>query len=311
MIALSGFYWLLELFPAPGYTRILQKIYPDAVRGKLMSIVRMGRVSTVMLVTPLAGWALDHFGYAFLFPVGGFLGILAVLLFAKLDVNEGPLPARQTKTLTELVFILRQDRRFAYYLLSFTVYGMGTLMSWTLYPLVQVDRLGLSYSELGLLGMIQSTFWLVGYLFWGRLVDQRGGLFVLRATCGIAVMAPFSYIWATEGWMLIPAFMAQGVINAGWDMGLINAGIQLADAERVTEYAAIQATVVGLRGVVAPLVGVGLLRLGIPDNGVFVIGATLVATGWVMFGRVRAPLPTGPEAELRHRWPLRFRLPRI
>lgn len=309
MIVLGSIFWLLEAFPNPGYTRILQKMYPDGVRGKVMSLVRVGRLSTVVLITPLAGWALDHWGYRILFPLGSLLGITSVLIFMRLKVNEGPLPARETKTLSELWGILQNDKRFAFYLRSFAFYGTGTLMSWTMYPLVQVDRLHLSYSELGLLGLGQSVCWLLGYLFWGNLVDRRGGVYVLRMNCAIAMIVPFSYIWATNAWMLLPAFMTQGVINAGWDMGLITAGIQLADPDRVTEYAAVQGTVVGVRGMIVPMVGVGLLHLGVPITGIFMLSMGLMLTAWIMFGRIEASVPTQPASITRYHWPIRFRWP--
>jgi MFS family permease len=309
MLVLGTIFWLLEAFPNPGYTRILQKIYPDNVRGKVMSLVRVGRISTMVLVTPLAGWALDHLSYRVLFPVGALFGVAATVLFARLEVNEGPLPARQTRTLPELWRILREDKRFAFYLRSFAFYGSGTLMSWTVYPLVQVDRLHLSYSQLGLLGLAQSVCWLLGYLVWGRLVDRYGGVWVFRANILIALIVPFSYIWATNAWWLLPAFMAQGIINAGWDMGLITAGIQLADPERVTEYAAVQGTVVGVRGMVIPYVGVGLLALGVPLTGIFVLSLVLMLIAWVMFGRIEAPVSEQPHLITRYRWPIRFRFP--
>jgi hypothetical protein len=204
---------------------------------------------------------------------------------------------------------LRDDKRFALYLRSFAFYGTGTLMSWTVYPLVQVDRLHLSYSDLGLLGLAQSLCWLAGYIFWGRVVDQRGGVFVMRMNCLFAMLAPFSYIWATSGWMLLPAFMVQGFINAGWDMGLINAGIQLADPERVTEYAAVQGTVVGVRGMIVPYFSVILLAIGLPITVIFIISIALMAIAWVMFGAVDVPALEQPYTITRYRWPIRFRFP--
>lgn len=311
MLVLGAVFWLLEAFPNPGYTRILQKIYPDGTRGKIMSFVRIGRIAVVVLVTPLAGWALDYVGYRVLFPIGSFVGILAVLLFTRLDVNEGVLPARQTKTLNELWQILREDRRFSYYLTTFGLYGAGSLMAWTIYPLVEVDRLQLSYSALGWLGLVQSLFWLLGYLFWGRLVDRYGGVWVLRLNCAFATLVPLSYIWAASGWMLVPAFAVKGIINAGWDMGMITAGMQLSPRDRVTEYAAVQGTIVGLRGMIIPLIGVSLLRLGLPDRGIFALSILILISAWVMFGRIEAPMPDQPSAELRYRWPLRFRWPKM
>lgn len=315
MIVLSAIFWLLEAFPSPGYTRILMKIYPPEARGKIMGLVRLGRVGAILLVTPLAGWALDNWGYQLLFPLAGAIGILSALLFRRLQVDEGHLPARQTKALRELIDIPRNDPRFARFLLSFSVYGAGTLISWTLYPIVQVDRLHMSYSQIGLLGFAQSIFWLLGFIYWGRQVDKRGGLWVLRANTVINLVMPLTYFFATSPWMLLPAFVAGGIVMAGWDMGAINATIQLADKERVTEYAAVQSTVVGLRGMIMPFVAAGMLRLGLPINGIFLTSIVLIAIAWLLFGTIAAPglspEETAEQQRLHYQWPLRWRFPRF
>ena len=315
LMVISALFWLLEAFVIPAYTRVIQKIYPESGRGKVMSTVRMGRVSVILLVTPLAGWALDRVGYQVLFPIGALFGILATFIFTRIDLDEGKLPPRKTKTFADLWQIVRSDRNFAVYLLSYSLFGLGALMAWPLYPLVQVDRLQLSYSEIGLLGLVESIIWLLSYLLWGRTIDRRGGLFVVRAISAIAMVTPLTYMSAQSLWMLLPAAIASGVGMAGFEMGRISAGIQLADPDRVTEYAAIQSTVVGLRGVVAPAITVGLLRLGAPHSAIFLISVFFLALGWFTFGRVQAPTP-GDEGykerdKLRYKWPFRRRMPRM
>lgn len=299
LIVLGSLYWLLEGFVIPGYTRVVQKLYPDQVRGKVMSTVRMGQVTAVLLVTPLAGWALDHIGYRTLFPVASLVGIASVFIFMRMRVEEGPLPPRQTKALTELIDIVRQDRRFALYLLSFALMGVGTMLSWPLYPLVQVDRLQLTYSQIGLLGLVESCMWLVSYLVWGRYLDGRGGVAVMRAVCAVSMITPLSYLIAWSGWMLIPASMARGIVSGGFELGRINAGIQLASRERITEYAVIQSTVVGLRGIFGPQISIALLSLGFSDVMVFSLSAGVMAVAWLLFGLVNAPAPTKESTEIQ------------
>lgn len=314
LLVLTGLFWLLETFPSPAYARIIQHIYPDAVRGKVLSLIRMGMVAAILLSTPLAGWLLDEVGYRVLFPIAALCGIAAALAFARLRVDEGALPPRHPQSMSALINIVRTNRRFALYLLGFAVYGLGAMMGYAFYAIVQVDRLQLSYTQIGLLGLAQSVAWLLSFLYWGRQVDLRGGIWVTQMNCAIAVVIPLSYIWADTGWMLLPAFIAQGIISAGIDLGLINAGIQLAEPGYVAEYAAVQATVVGLRGIVAPILGVLLLRLGMPDVGIFAIGALLIALSWLIFARIALPPPTAdgrPWQTLRYRWPIRFRLPRF
>ena len=315
LMAIGIVFWLLEAFVIPAYTRVIQKIYPESGRGKVMSTVRMGRVSVILLITPLAGWALDRVGYQVLFPIGALFGILATYLFTRIDLDEGELPPRQTKAFSDLWQIVRTDRNFAVYLVSYSLFGLGGLLSWPLYPVVQVDRLQLSYSEIGLLGLVESITWFLSYLLWGRTIDKRGGLFVVRAISAISIVTPLTYMSAQSLWMLMPSAIARGLGMAGFELGRISAGIQLADPERVTEYAAIQSTVVGLRGLVAPLVTVGLLRMGAPHSAVFLLSVAFLVMGWVMFGRVTAPTPGDEEyrerQRLRYRWPFRRRISRV
>lgn len=314
LLVVTALFWLLESFPSPGYTRIIQVIYPERLRGQVISVVRLGMVAAILVATPLAGWALDRFGYRLLFPLAGLMGILATWIFSKLRVDEGPLPPRQTRSVTSLWQLVRHNRPFALHLLSFALYGLGGLLGYPLYAVVQVDRLQLSYTMIGLLGMAQSAAWLVGFLIWGRLVDRKGGLPVLGINQLISVIVPLAYIWATDGWLLLPAFIVQGLINAGVDLGLISTCIQLAEKDKVVEYAAVQATVVGLRGIVTPFIGAGLVRLGMADTYIFALGAGFIFLSWLLLQGVQAP-PATPQnlpirRALRARWPLRWRFPR-
>ncbi len=315
LMAVMGIFWILEAFPSPAYTRIIQVIYPQEVRGKVMSLVRLGMTVAIVVVTPLAGWMLDHWGYRVLFPLAALAGILATWFFNRLDVDEGTLPPRQTQSIVNLWAMVLRNRNFVIHLTSFSLYGIGALVGIAFYPIVQVDRLQLSYTTIGLLGTAQSLTWMLGFLFWGRVVDSRGGIFVMRVNLLIAALIPFCYIFAENAWMLLPAFIAQGVISAGIDLGLLSTCIHLAESDKVVEYAAVQSTVIGVRGLIAPFIGVALVHLGMPVTAIFAIGTVLVLLGFVVALQIRTPLT--PEQmrvrreQLRFRFPLRFKFPRI
>lgn len=315
VLVVMAFFWLLEAFPNPAYTRIIQAIYPANVRGKALALVRLGMTGAILLTTPFAGWMLDHWGYRVIFPIAALLGMLATWQFNRLDVEEGTLPPRETRSVLSLVGLVRHNRNFAIHLLAFTFFGLGGLIGIAFYPIVQVDRLGLSYTTIGLLGMAQSVTWLLGFVYWGRAVDRRGGIWVMRVNLAIGILVPFSYIWAGNAWMLLPAFIAQGIISAGIDLGLINTTIQLAEPEKLVEYAAVQATVIGIRGIIGPFVGVALVNVGVDQGVIFALGALLTAMAWWVSGHVHVGLsPEEMRAKrerLRFRWPLRFRHPRF
>jgi predicted MFS family arabinose efflux permease len=284
LLALTALAWLLEAFPGPAYARVIQAIYPARYRGRALSIVRVGLVLAVLVVTPLAGLALDHIGYRVLFPIAAIIGVLATLIFSRLHVDERGLPPQQTRSLGGVWRLLGQNRRFAIYMLGFALHGLGFLMGLPLFAIVQVDRLQLSYTTIGYLGLAQSLFWLVGNVFWGRLVDRHGGLWVLRANVAIAMLVPLTYSWAFDAWTLLPAFVAHGIISAGIDLALISSGIELAEPESVAEYSALQATIIGLRGMIGPFVGVALLSVGVPERAIFILGGCFIASGWLVLG---------------------------
>jgi MFS family permease len=315
LMAVMAVFWILEAFPSPAYTRIIQVIYPQEVRGKVMSVVRLGMTGAIILTTPFAGWMLDHWGYRVLFPLAALAGILATWFFNRLDVDEGTLPPRQTHSIMALWAMVLRNRNFVVHLASFTLFGIGALVGIAFYPIVQVDRLHLSYTTIGLLGTAQSITWMLGFVFWGRVVDSRGGIFVMRINLLIGALVPFAYIFADNAWMLLPAFIAQGVISAGIDLGLLSTCIHLAEEDKVVEYAAVQSTVIGIRGLIAPFIGVWLVHLGMTETAIFAIGTLLTLLAFVVALQIRTPLtPEQMRARrerLRFRFPLRFKFPRI
>jgi hypothetical protein len=115
--------------------------------------------------------------------------------------------------------------------------------------------------------------------------------------------------------MLLPAFIAQGIISAGLDLGFVNTCIQLAESDKVVEYAAIQATVAGIRGMIGPFVGVMLVNMGMSEAWVFTIGTLLVAASLVAVLQIDINLTPeemrAKRRQLRFRFPLRFRTPRL
>ena len=285
-LAVTVVYQLMESFPGPIYARIVQKIYPAQHRGQVMSVIKMGMALTLVVLTPLAGYLLDRYGYQVIFPAAALAGVGSALLFTRIHVDTRDLLPAQRPSLGFAWRIPAQDRRFAIYLLGVIFFGLGGLVGTALYPLVQVDRLQLSYTDLGLLALVQSFCWLFSYFYWGRAVDRRGGVRTLQLCAIFNAIIPLGYIFATGGWMLVPSFIAVGLTNAGTDLGFINASIQLADPARVPEYSATQAMVIGLRGIAGLYLGVGLNNVGVPLGVIFAlaIGFNLIAV-WI-FGRV-------------------------
>jgi MFS family permease len=107
-------------------------------------------------------------------------------------------------------------------------------------------------------------------------------------------------MWATNVWWLVPAFIVQGLVSAGADLGVINAGIQLAPPDRVDEYSAIQSTIMGLRGMVGPMLGIALLGLGASPAAIFALGAIfMLVSAFIVHTIVRSRPANRPRRWLR------------
>jgi hypothetical protein len=69
------------------------------------------------------------------------------------------------------------------------------------------------------------------------------------------------------------------------DLAFTNAVIDLAEPGQTYEYAALQRTVIGVRGLIGPFLGVWLFSIGVPVAVVFVLGALFYAGAAILMLR--------------------------
>jgi len=320
LVAILIIFWLFEALPTPLYTRIMQAVYPASSRGRVMGLIRVGMAGMSLAATPIIGWVLDNIGGEHLLPIstaglslslaplggwlaattgqrlvlffGAVLAVMSALIFSRMRLNETAMDASELGASGVMGMILKEDKRFKLYMLGVVCFGFGHLTAFALYPLVQVDRLNLSYSAVGLLNTINALFFLGGYMVMGRMIDRRGGVWSLRLVYGIGLIIPLCYALAVEGWHLAPAFAALGIVMAGLDLCLLNTVMELGDPKKLGEYTAIQTSLLGIRGLIAPFFGVFLLNSGFSQTTIFLLGAGLIALAVIILGYAVKMPPT-------------------
>mgnify|MGYP000849053681 CR=1 FL=1 len=295
-MVVTAVFWVIEAVPVPTYVRIMQAVFPVELRGRVMANVRIALSLMTLAATPVAGWLLDSVGYRLLFVLVALAGIASVALFSRLRLDDSALPASRASS-GAFTDILRRDRRFVVFLVAIVAFGIGWLSIVPLLPLVQVDQLKLSYTEIGALTTVNSVFFVIGYVVLGRWIDRSGGVQVLRWIFAIGAVVPVCYAFADSLWMLVPAFAALGILSAGLDLGMVNAVIQLCNSKDLGAYSSLQFTVVGLRGLIAPFIGVWAVRAGLPMAWAFGAGAVLIGLAVLILLWVRvAP----PQSNIAH-----------
>jgi MFS family permease len=280
--------WLIVSLPLPGYVEVMQRIYPDAYRGRAMAYVRVGYTACITVMTPLFGRLLDVGSYRYLFPVVAVFGILSGWTFGGVKYKE--VITRTRQGLLEPWRVLWQDARYRDYCIAFFVYGFGSFLTAPLIPILLVDELHLNYSQVGWLGMVNSIFWMLFYIVWGRTVDRRGGLWTIRVNFILTMVISLAFFGARDMWLAALGYIFTGITVAGVDLGWMNAIMQFARRDQVSDYTAVYAGMVGLCGMAAPLTGTTLMTVPwIGLRGVFLLSALLILLGWLLSRRVTVP----------------------
>lgn len=295
LVAVTAVYWTLEAVPSPYFARFVQAVFPVDLRGRVLANTRIALSLVALVVTPMLGALLDLIGYRALFPILAVCGLASTLLFTRVRLDESRLPSSRPSQ-NGVTRVLRNDRRFVWYLVALALFGLGWMSIAPLLPLVQVDQLHLSYTEIGALTTVSSISALGAFVVLGYWIDRAGGVRALRWVFVLGAIVPICYALANSVWLLVPAFAAFGIVNAGLDLATLTAVIQLCDPEDLGSYFSLQVTVVGLRGLVAPFIGVSILRAGLPMAWTFVGAAVLIGISFLILSRVRASAPSTVDA---------------
>ncbi|MGC8667229.1 MAG: MFS transporter [Chthonomonadales bacterium] len=274
---------LLFSVSTPAYTAIMKEIYADRHRGRLMSAVRVA-MNTVTLVTALAvgRWMDRGLDFRWAFCAGGVFGALSAFTFSRIPVPN-PAPARDTPVGTaafvqETLGILVRNPGYRWFTASVFISGFGNLMATTLYPIYQVDRFHVSNTDVANLQNVTSVCTILGFFYWGGLLDRRGPLFTVAASVAINLTVPLLYALAGSlGWLYWGA-AATGLCMSGIDIGYLNTILLFSEPGKAAQYQALHSSFFGIRGTIAPSCAIAL-RQAVGYHGAFLFSFAMMCAG--------------------------------
>lgn len=249
----------------PAYTAIMKEIYPDSLRGKLMSYVRIGMMASMILTARIMGWWQEHGGLDFrwMFAIGGAFGVATALSFSRLRVpeikNNGSLPP-MGQFLKETFGILHRNRGYRWFTISVFITGFGNLVATTYYPIYQVDKFRITPEQIATMSVIFSLAALMSLFFWGWFLDKFGSLTAVLLAVGINCLTPVGYALGGDLVWLYIAGAASGFAASGIELGYLNTTLLFAEEGKASQYQALHSSFFGLRGTIAPLVAVQLIH---------------------------------------------------
>jgi MFS transporter len=270
--------------------------YPRNVLARITGRLVIVNSIAVACSAGLVGWALEERAVdaRWLYGGGALAGLLGAWLYRAMRVRrefrllaeEAASGARSEPfSLRMLSQILNDDPAYREYMLWMGIFGGGTLMLTAQLVLLFSERLHLtSGTQIGLLAVVPLITQPVFLPFWARLFDgshvvryrsRQGWAIVLAsaAMCAGVFSAWQPLLWF--GAVLLGA--AQAGANLGWNLGHND----FASVGRAQHYMGVHVTLTGLRGGVAPPLGV-LAYMGLeashPGAGEFALLLPLAMT---------------------------------
>src|SRR5215467_1229213 len=285
--------------------------YPRNVLARMTGRIVIINAVAVATSAALVGWALEaHFIEARWLYGGGLLaGLLAAWLYRAMRVRrEFALLAAETASVAQsepfslhmLTQILRDDPAYREYMLWMGIFGAGNLMLTAQLVLVFSDQLHLASAlQIALLAVVPLITQPLFMPWWARLFDgshvvryrsrQGWALVLASAALCLGVFADsLPLLWV--GSVLLGA--AQAGANLGWNLGHND----FASVGRAQHYMGVHVTLTGLRGGLAPPLGVlaymGLEHWWRTGTGSYalLLPLAMTAAGALGFNRMRAAL---------------------
>src|SRR3989441_2479978 len=279
---------------APAQAAVVERLYPRAARGRALGLVRMAGAALGIGLALAAGQLFERVDYRVIFPAAAVLGMAASLRQRHLPVPAAAHAGESTVGgLRQAWAAVRDDDVFRRLLLASFLFGSGCWIQTPAHPLLLVDVLHVSASQVGVFAAVAALGTLAGSAYWGWLVDRRSSLEALRVMYLVGAATPLIYYIAWSPWVLVASSVTDSLLAVGLELVWMMAVIDVAGPQRTAQYVAIGATLAGVRGVVGPLVG-GLLIHAFGVHAVYLVAAILTLSGAWLVGRelrIRIPAP--------------------
>lgn len=323
MVAVAGAteYWMILVphvvaciggagyHPAAG--DLLTHLYPAATRGRWYSIIAASSMAAGAIAAMLIGQSMDADNQSFRIFLPLIVGLqgLGLLVMVWLSHKSGhnerrvlaandsrSLWTRVVEPITHTKEVLKEDPVFAKYEAAYMVYGVGWMVCYALLPMLITDKLNLPYGQAT--SSTQFAYLIALCLaYWpaGLLMDKLGAIRSTGLSFLMLSLYPVGMYFATGAFSLTFVSAWYGLAHAGASVGWLLGPVALAPSkEKVAQYVAIHATMVGIRGKIFQ--GLGVFLYWLSSN--FGVPLALAAIGFLYSSYLMFKLHSGVQSRL-------------
>ncbi len=284
LIAVTFAFWLSLALSSPFYLRLWGSMYPARVRGRLVGLAGSVRAAAAALAALAGGVIADQLGGLTAVALAGTVGLACAIAYAGLRAPTAPPLTRFSAR--DSIQALRDRPVLSRIAVAQGFYGGGLIAAMPLYAIVNVDRLDLSLSDVGIIGIMTAGATTVFFLVFGAVADRRGPLLAMRIGSTLGLLALIAYALAPDVWVLWIAAVGAGAASASIDVGIAAA---VSDHTTIESRAAAMAgwnAITGARGIVAAFTMSILLQVGLVNVTTgLLLCAVVTGIGVVLYAR--------------------------
>jgi MFS family permease len=263
MVFASIVFWVSLSFGGPIHLRLWGAMYPARLRGRIVGMIGTGRAAAGALAAFGGGLLADQVGGPPAVALGGLMGAVCAVAYIGLRAHAaGDLPRFSARDSLQALRERPVLRRVA---LAQGFYGGGLIAALPLYALVYVDRLDLSLSEVGIIGILTAAATTVSFLAWGIVADRFGAMVAMRIGSAMGLVSLLGYVIAPDVALLWVAAVAAGAGSASIDVGIASVVSEHTTMSSRAPAMAGWNAITGARGIVAAFAMSALLQAGIVD----------------------------------------------
>lgn len=280
--------------------------YPRSARANMA-----GKLTMIQsLIIAAVGWGLaeamthDERAFRLVYPVAAVAGLIGAMIYNTLRMRGhramvlaeratyNGSPGGLLFSPIQLVQVLRDDRNFRHYMMCMFVFGTGNMMITAPLVIMLRDVFEMEYRG-GMLisGVVPILLMPLSIPIWSRLLDN---VHIIRfraihswAFVSAAAAMLFATVTHQPQYLWLSAILQGAAFGGGmlaWNLGHHD----FAPAHKASQYMGVHVTLTGLRGIIAPILAVGLYQaLGKISEGagawVFSVCLALNLTGAVGF----------------------------
>lgn len=265
-----GIYMFFQVGMVPAWMELLKQNLPRQKRDKLISYTQIfgylgGGIFPFLLGSILDGWSES---WRWMFPIAALIGLCSYPWQRKIPLKN--LELNQPVTHPHILLhpwknswdLLKRRPDFANFQIGFLLFGSGLMIIQPVLPIFFVEKLHLSYTEIGVaIGLCKGIGFVCSSSYWTKLI-QKDDLFsiltiVSMLTIGFLfclMVAPFQIVW------LYAAYILYGLMQSGSELSWNLSGPIFAKDENSAPYSTVNVISIGIRGIFIPFIGAYLVQ---------------------------------------------------